>query len=297
MRPRRPSRAARAARRPRRPRRRPRRPAPRRPRPGRRRARGRCRAPSRARACPSSGCRCFGVGRAHARAEAGGHDDDCEWTAHAADDGWGARIRTWDRGTKTRCLTTWLRPSERIVSPSAAPRGSAKPGQRREQRLRSLKRTSSATAAKIAARTSAPEEDEREQDGEHGRASARPPRSRTPAAPCRIGRRGRRRRRRPRRASRCRSTVQRETSWSSATRIPSTTADPERDPEPARARASGPCGVEPCSIGVRSELHHGSKVPRRNRDPEPAARLQSALRGLRVAPVVRRARRRSGRRR
>src|SRR5439155_10560171 len=25
--------------------------------------------------------------------------------------GWGARIRTWDRGTKTRCLTTWLRPN------------------------------------------------------------------------------------------------------------------------------------------------------------------------------------------
>src|SRR3954451_14447546 len=24
--------------------------------------------------------------------------------------GWGARIRTWDGGTKTRCLTAWLRP-------------------------------------------------------------------------------------------------------------------------------------------------------------------------------------------
>src|SRR5262249_7809069 len=24
--------------------------------------------------------------------------------------GWGARIRTWDHGTKTRCLTAWLRP-------------------------------------------------------------------------------------------------------------------------------------------------------------------------------------------
>src|SRR5207237_930998 len=29
--------------------------------------------------------------------------------------GWGARIRTWDRGTKTRCLTTWLRPNESLV--------------------------------------------------------------------------------------------------------------------------------------------------------------------------------------
>ena len=28
-------------------------------------------------------------------------------------DGWGARIRTWDHGTKTRCLTTWPRPRAR----------------------------------------------------------------------------------------------------------------------------------------------------------------------------------------
>ena len=28
----------------------------------------------------------------------------------AAGLGWGARIRTWDHGTKTRCLTAWLRP-------------------------------------------------------------------------------------------------------------------------------------------------------------------------------------------
>ncbi len=26
-------------------------------------------------------------------------------------DGWGARIRTWDGGSKVRCLTTWPRPS------------------------------------------------------------------------------------------------------------------------------------------------------------------------------------------
>src|SRR5262245_46278722 len=31
---------------------------------------------------------------------------------HSSEDrGWGARIRTWDGGTKTRCLTAWLRPS------------------------------------------------------------------------------------------------------------------------------------------------------------------------------------------
>ena len=34
----------------------------------------------------------------------------------SAEDGWGARIRTWDHGTKTRCLTTWPRPSVRTAS-------------------------------------------------------------------------------------------------------------------------------------------------------------------------------------
>ena len=54
----------------------------------------------------------LGHGRAHARAEAAGHHDCCELRlGHGRErDGWGARIRTWDRGTKTRCLTTWLRP-------------------------------------------------------------------------------------------------------------------------------------------------------------------------------------------
>src|SRR6478752_7513918 len=49
-------------------------------------------------------------GRAHARAEPPGHHHCCQIAAHECD-GWGARIRTWDRGTKTRCLTTWLRPT------------------------------------------------------------------------------------------------------------------------------------------------------------------------------------------
>jgi hypothetical protein len=44
----------------------------------------------------------------HPRAEAGRHDDGCKIANHQ---NWGARIRTWDRGTKTRCLTTWLRPN------------------------------------------------------------------------------------------------------------------------------------------------------------------------------------------
>ena len=53
--------------------------------------------------------------RAHARPAASGHDDGCERGSgfgHGRHVGWGARIRTWDHGTKTRCLTAWPRPSE-----------------------------------------------------------------------------------------------------------------------------------------------------------------------------------------
>ena len=52
-------------------------------------------------------------GGPHPGSEAGGHDDGCDRdVAHVGGiDGWGARIRTWDRGTKTRCLTAWLRPT------------------------------------------------------------------------------------------------------------------------------------------------------------------------------------------
>ena len=51
----------------------------------------------------------------HPGAKASGHHDGCnggvgQWWSRV--DGWGARIRTWDRGTKTRCLTAWLRPIE-----------------------------------------------------------------------------------------------------------------------------------------------------------------------------------------
>src|SRR5262245_62268667 len=56
--------------------------------------------------------------RAHASAEPGGHHDGGKLRAQFAhvENGWGARIRTWDRGTKTRCLTTWLRPiNSRLV--------------------------------------------------------------------------------------------------------------------------------------------------------------------------------------
>ena len=54
-------------------------------------------------------------------------------------DGWGARIRTWDRGTKTRCLTAWLRPT-----------GAASIGASPELRSRSANRKTSATIASTA---------------------------------------------------------------------------------------------------------------------------------------------------
>src|SRR5262249_27207025 len=56
--------------------------------------------------------------RAHACAETRGHHDGGKLRARCAhvESGWGARVRTWDRRTKTRCLTTWLRPiSSRLV--------------------------------------------------------------------------------------------------------------------------------------------------------------------------------------
>ncbi len=48
---------------------------------------------------------------AHPRPESRGHDDGCKRLVGHGLNGWGARIRTWDRGTKTRCLTAWLRPT------------------------------------------------------------------------------------------------------------------------------------------------------------------------------------------
>jgi hypothetical protein len=38
--------------------------------------------------------------------------------------GWGARIRTWDHGTKTRCLTAWPRPNSARVDEQARPAAS-----------------------------------------------------------------------------------------------------------------------------------------------------------------------------
>ena len=76
--------------------------------------------------------------RMHPRAEACGHHDCCELlVVHSAVVGWGARIRTWDHGTKTRCLTTWPRPRELRVetecpaSRASLPfRGNGRAGQR-----------------------------------------------------------------------------------------------------------------------------------------------------------------------
>src|SRR5262249_1875070 len=59
---------------------------------------------------PEQGMEVLGHGGAHPSSEPGGHNDCCWLRGRQRMNGWGARIRTWDRGTKTRCLTTWLRP-------------------------------------------------------------------------------------------------------------------------------------------------------------------------------------------
>src|SRR5204863_8608807 len=99
---------------------------------------------------------------AHTRPEAAGHDHGCEFLRHGLKDGWGARIRTWDRGTKTRCLTTWLRPTALVVFPkdavSAAARAKpARPaGRRRKRRLSTwLRPTALVVAPKDAVSTAA----------------------------------------------------------------------------------------------------------------------------------------------
>src|SRR4026208_1648082 len=63
----------------------------------------------------------------HPRPEAGGHHHSCELSiGHGIESNWGARIRTWDRGTKTRCLTTWLRPPAAGVPPNARAQAAAR---------------------------------------------------------------------------------------------------------------------------------------------------------------------------
>src|SRR5206468_3856292 len=106
--------------------------------------------------------RCLG---AHPRPEPGGHDDGCELSiGHGFGSSWGARIRTWDRGTKTRCLTTWLRPTTVRLSPetgvnTAARAKPAQPLSRRcKQRLSTWLRP---TAGSVTSVWRSPEESSR----------------------------------------------------------------------------------------------------------------------------------------
>src|SRR5881397_3337739 len=48
--------------------------------------------------------------RAHPRREARREHDGQRRVGHARASGWGARIRTWDSGSKVRRLTAWPRP-------------------------------------------------------------------------------------------------------------------------------------------------------------------------------------------
>ena len=72
--------------------------------------RARPRSPSRRARRPSSGWRCFGVDERMRVPSPAAMTTAASRRIDHGSDGWGARIRTWDRGTKTRCLTTWLRP-------------------------------------------------------------------------------------------------------------------------------------------------------------------------------------------
>ena len=78
--------------------------------------------------------------------------------------GWGARIRTWDRGTKTRCLTTWLRPIRLGRRQSSGGRCRAS-------------RTSTTTASAATAMSGERADDEHERPGRARPSPARPRRS------------------------------------------------------------------------------------------------------------------------
>ena len=69
---------------------------------------------------PSSGCRCFGVALFMRVPRPPAITTAARSFGHVRmRDGWGARIRTWDHGTKTRCLTAWPRPIRATVNLAA----------------------------------------------------------------------------------------------------------------------------------------------------------------------------------
>ena len=84
--------------------------APRRQRAGPARVSARLRSPSRRRG--GRGADAGAWGRGSACAFPGRRPSRLlrAWRRSRLLNGWGARIRTWDHGTKTRCLTAWLRP-------------------------------------------------------------------------------------------------------------------------------------------------------------------------------------------
>ena len=62
---------------------------------------------------PRIGCRCFGTSERMRVPRPAAMTTAAERALTVRrHGGWGARIRTWDHGTKTRCLTTWPRPTD-----------------------------------------------------------------------------------------------------------------------------------------------------------------------------------------
>ena len=183
-------------------------------------------------------------------------------------DYWGARIRTWDRGTKTRCLTAWLRPIERRY---------------RLYLGRSVKRKISAAIARSAITPIAialhDRQRNRDAENEQLRGGEDPPclaqRVRAVAA-----------RDVPPEADRddrqcdCRPPVERVEEVEQALER----SDPEREPEAALAKPA-PAARRPVLDRVGSRTSR-STVPRRSRNPDLAEPLQSGL--LRARPRSRR---------
>ena len=230
---------------------------------------------------PSSSWKCFGTAERMRVPRPPAMTTAASGVSVIGRDGWGARIRTWDRGTKTRCLTAWLRPTAgeyrlRLARSREAGRRAPRPRARRRRRSRSP--------------CEHPERERHEQhehlrDGEDPaplanrveaararprttRRRSRPPRERRRPTSCSDMRRGRAGPRPRRSRTRC-------------------GGDASRSQRPER--------VEPCSIACVPYIE--STVPRGKRDPDAPETPQTAAARVGVGTARRRGRRASARRR
>ena len=189
-------------------------------------------------------------------------------------DGWGARIRTWDHGTKTRCLTAWPRPIEgRILPRRGGGRSASAPvarqsdeGDDREQHDdddRDQRKTKAATTGTTTSATLGERGDPRQLRARPDERPSRPSRRRRATDPATA------------------STTTHQAIPPASTTIPSIAATASAilhavAPEPAAARLS------PCSI-TRS-LIAASTVPARRRHAGAPACPQARRAASRALP-------------